>query len=883
MALTTGTKLGPYEIQSPLGAGGMGEVYRARDTRLERAVAIKVLPAHSSSDPELRQRLEREAKAVSKLSHPHICALHDIGHQDGMDFLVMELVEGETLEQRLVKGPFPPEQAARYGAQIADALAKAHKQGITHRDLKPANIMLTKTGAKLMDFGLAKQADVVQLTPSLTQMTAEHSKLTREGTILGTFQYMAPEQLEGKEADARTDIFALGEVIYEMATGKPAFAGKSRASLIAAILASEPQPMAALQPMTPQALERVVKKCLAKDPDERWQSANDLSSELSWIPENGGHTPGTAPLPAGKRTREAFAWLVSCALVVILIVGAIWWRTSQRPEQASYFFAPLLFPAQDIAVAPNGHTIAIVAYSESARKNAIWIYELGSPGARILGDTEGGAYPFWSPDGQSLAFFADGKLKKLELSGGPLQTICDAPAGRGGTWNKDGVIVFTPSPQLGIGLSRVSASGGTPTPISKPDPSRQEQSHRWPMFLPDGTHFLYLAGNFSGQKGADAIYVGSLDSNEKRFVVEASASAAYAAPGYLLFPRDKTLLAQHFDLKRFVLTGQPTPILTDIQYQPQLKRAVFAASDSRVLVAQSGSGIPLSQPVWFDRKGNELGPVDKPDVYTNVSIAPNGTTAAIDKSDMVSQYQTTDVWIYELQHNTGKRLTFGPGTRRVSIWSPDASRLVFCRNGELRVDLYMKDADGAQEEKLIVSNDLNKFPNDWSKDGNYLLYTGGTDFWFAKFPELKSTLFLKAPSTLRNGQFSPDGKWVAYASNESGKWEIYVTSFPDARGKWQVSTSGGEQPRWRADGKELFYLSSDSKMMAAPVTTGGRFDAGTPVALFQATPRQWITSGDIFVYDVSRDGQRFLINTSVKHAEAAPMSIVLNWPAKLNK
>jgi serine/threonine protein kinase/Tol biopolymer transport system component len=880
MALTAGTKLGPYEILAPLGAGGMGEVYRARDTRLERDVAVKVLPANLSSDPSLRQRMEREAKAVSKLSHPHICTLHDIGHQDGVDFLVMELVEGETLEHRLTKGPLPPEQTMRLAAQIADALAKAHKRGITHRDLKPSNIMLTKSGTKLMDFGLAKESGPAPLAAALTEMTAEQSKLTVEGTIVGTFQYMAPEQLEGKEADARTDIFALGEVIYEMATGTPAFAGKSRASLIAAILSSEPQPMAVVQPMTPPALERVVKKCLAKDPDERWQSANDLSSELSWIAEGGGHTAGAAPLPAGKKTREVLAWVICGALTVILLLGAMWWRSSKPLEQSMNFYVSLPFPARDIAAAPNGHTLALVAYEQSARKNVLWTYELGSQDARSLLDTAGASYPFWSADGRSLAFFADAKLKKLEVSGGPVQTVCDAPSGRGGTWNMDGVIIFTPYGGMGGGLYRVSASGGTPTPISNPDKSRGEQSHRWPMFLPDGRHYFYMAANFTGRKGVDAIFVGSLDSNEKRFVVEATANAAYAAPGYLLFYRDKTLLAQRFDLKRFALTGEPTTILTEIQYLG-VARAVFAVSDSGVLVAQTGSGVALSQPVWFDRKGNNVGVVGKPDIYGNVSIAPNGRSVAVDKTDMASQ--NVDVWTYELQRESARRLTFDPATEAISIWSPDAARLVFSSNRQSNYDLYMKNSDGAQEEKNIVHDDIDKFANDWSRDGKYILYARATDLWFATLPELKSGLFLKAVSVLRNGQFSPDGKWVAYASNETGKWEIYVTSFPESRGKWQVSTGGGEQPRWRGDGKELFYLASDGKMMAAPVTIGAHFDAGTPVALFQAAPLQPFSLPDQFIYDVSRGGQRFLVITPVKQAETAPMSVVLNWPAKLNK
>jgi len=443
------------------------------------------------------------------------------------------------------------------------------------------------------------------------------------------------------------------------------------------------------------------------------------------------------------------------------------------------------------------------------------------------------------------------------------------------------VIIFTPDARSGVGLSRVTASGGTVTPVSKLDTSRGELSHRWPMFLPDGTHYLYMAANFAGQKGVDAIFVGSLDSNEKRFVVEAAANATYAAPGYLLFYRDKALLAQRFDLERFALTGEPTTILNDIQYQPQVKRAVFGASENSLLVAQTGSGVALSQLAWFDRKGKELGALGKPDVYGNVLIAPNGKAVAVSMTDIASQ--NTDIWIYDLQGDSAKRLTFDPSADSVPIWSPDAARLVFASNRLSFNDLYMKNVDGAQEEKSVLHEDIDKFPNDWSRDGKYILYTRHTDLWFESLPKLEKSLFLKAPSVLRNGQFSPDGKWVAYASNETGKWEIYVTSFPEPRGKWQVSVSGGEQPRWRSDGKELFYLSSDSKMMAVPVTTGANFEARTPVALFQATPRQPIPVFDLFVYDVSRDGQRFLINTQVKQAETQPMSVVLNWAAKLNK
>jgi len=416
MGIATGTKLGPYEIQSPLGAGGMGEVYRARDTRLERVVAVKVLPTNLSSDPSLRQRLEREAKAVSKLSHPHICTLHDIGHQDGVDFLVMELVEGETLEHRLIKGPLPPEQTIRFAAQIADALARAHKMGITHRDLKPSNIMLTKGGAKLMDFGLAKESGHAPLADELSVMTAEHAKLTVEGTIVGTFQYMAPEQLEGKEADARTDIFALGELIYEMATGKPPFAAKSQASLIAAILTSEPQPMTAWQAMTPPALERVVKKCLVKDPDERWQSASDLAAELRWISESGSQAGVPTRALREHKTWNRAGWLLAASLLVLMITaGAVWWFGAQQTPRAMYYNIPVPLSANDLALSPDGNTLALVAYWDQTNKYMLWTHPVGGRGATAVPGTEDASHPFWSPDSRSIAFFSQGKLKKVGL------------------------------------------------------------------------------------------------------------------------------------------------------------------------------------------------------------------------------------------------------------------------------------------------------------------------------------------------------------------------------------------------------------------------------------------------------------------------------------
>lgn len=807
MALTSGTKLGPYEIQSPLGAGGMGEVYRARDTRLERDIAIKVLPANLSSDPSLRQRLEREAKAVSKLSHPHICTLHDIGHQDGVDFLVMELVEGETLEQRLLKGPLPPEQTMRIAAQIADALAKAHKLGVVHRDLKPANVMLTKTGAKLMDFGLAKQSGPAPLAAALTEMTMEQAKLTSEGMLVGTFQYMAPEQLEGKDADPRTDIFSLGELMYEMATGKPAFSGKSRASLIAAILTAEPQPMANLQPMTPVLLERVVKKCLVKDPDERWQSASDLASELNWIVE-GGSQAGKVERVSTRRGRwERTGWLLAAAFFLVMIAaGAAWWKTSNRHSPAMYFHAPVPFATNDVVMSPEGNVLAMVAYSPQVNNYVLWTYEIGSQRTRSLEGTQGASYPFWSPDGKTLGFFAEGKLKKVNVSGGQAQIVCDAPNGRGGTWNRDGVIVFNPD-ALG-GLYRVPSWGGSPVPITTLEASRYESSHRWPMFLPDGKHFLYLAANFSGEYDYNTIFLGALDSTERRLLVSSSANAVFVEPGYLLYLRDRSLVAQPFDRRSYVVSGEPHILTDEVLYFPQVDRAVFSASTG-VLVTQTGKGVSVSQLMWFDRTGKPVGTVGMPGSHDNVRLSPDGRRVATDQID--PDGRNIDIWIYEPARNAAARLTFHPALDQAPIWSPDGKQILFSSNHTLSVNgpaafrLFLKNADGSGSEQGVGSFDA-RLANawDWSRDGKHILFRKDNELWHLSVPERVPTPLFQGPGTIRNAQFSPDGRWMAYASNETGNMEVYVSSFPIGSGKWQISSAGGEEPRWRADGKELF-------------------------------------------------------------------------------
>jgi eukaryotic-like serine/threonine-protein kinase len=891
MPLAPGTRLGPYEIESTLGAGGMGEVYRARDTRLDRAVAVKVLASHLSSSPELKQRMEREARAISALNHPNICHLYDIGSQNGTDYLVMELLEGETLAGRIGRGAMPLNEVLRVGIDVAEALDVAHRQGIVHRDLKPGNIMLTKSGAKLMDFGLAKStatglggsAGAPLLSAARTMSEASPlTPLTTAGAIIGTIQYMSPEQIEGKEADARSDLFALGAILYEMATGERPFAGKSQISVASAILEKDPEPISAVQPQTPPALEYLVNACLAKNPDDRFQTAHDVELQLKWIAQESA--TGRKPQPEAvkeKGSREKWAWLAAAVFAIALIAFVGWWHSSKPREQTTYFSAPLPFTARDAAVSPNGHTMAVVGYRESERKNIIWIYELGSNEATSLPNTDGANFPFWSPDGRSLGFFADGKLKKLSLAGGSVQTLCDAPTGRGGAWNQDGVILFTPNGLLGVGLYRISASGGAATPLTTPDKNLGEDSHRWPQFLPDGIHYLYSAINLSGKKELYSIYAGSLNSNERKLITRARANAAYVNPGYLLFYRDQTLFGQRFDPKKLELSGEPTPILTDVQYSPRIAKAVFAATNSGLLVAQEGTDSGGAQLLWFDRKGQQIGVALKPGIYGNIFLSPNGKTVSSDTTDSASQ--NTDIWTYDLETQSAKRLTFDPSIDSMPIWSPDGNRLVFASNRDLKFDLYLKDANGAQEEKIIPAEGPDRFPNDWSRDGKYVLYERGPDLWYVTIPELKASQFLKAASTLKSAQFSPDGKWVAYASNESGKWEIYVTSFPDAHGKWQVSNAGGDQPKWRGDGKELFYLAPDAKMMAVAVTTGANFDARTPAALFQANPRDTVAAtSEQFFYDVSKDGQRFLINTQVK-TSMKPMSVVLNWTAKLEK
>lgn len=873
----------------------MGEVYRARDTRLDRTVAIKVLPAHLSSSPDLRLRLEREAKAVSKLSHPNICTLHDVGHQDGIDFLVMELLDGETLEERLSKGPLPPQQTIRYAAQIADALAKAHKLGITHRDLKPSNIMLTKSGAKLMDFGLAKQDGPAPLADALTEMTAAPSKLTGVGSIVGTFQYMSPEQLEGKEADARTDIFALGEVIYEMATGKPAFAGTSRASLIAAILTVDPPPITSLQPLTPPALERIVKRCLAKDPDDRWQSASDLASELKWIAEVATPSGSQIAVPVLPPRKQKLLVRGLWSLGALVLLASAFFVTQMYFTQPSgYNFRARwnieppeknAFHASGdgggpVALSPDGQRMAFVAVDENGTSR-LWVRALDSLKAQPLEGTEDASYPFWSPDSRSLGFFANKQLKRIDASGGPLHSLCSVRNARGGSWGTGGIIFF--SPHVNEPLYSVPATGGTPAQVTKLDVS-QHDSHRWPYFLPDGKHFLYFAASHEDLSHAhDGIYVASLDGKENKLVLRAHSNAAYAN-GYLLFLQESALMAQPFDLRRRELTGETSPAAENVETDAGWWLSIFTASQNGALAFSPINPNSGNKLLWFDRSGKQTGSVADVGKYQVLRLSPDGQQLAVE----IAQ-PNSDLWVYDLRQATRSQLTFGSSGNTLPVWSPDGTQIAFSsdrRNGI--VDIYKKSSSGSQDEQVMLQSPANKFVLDWSPDGRSLLYLESNGQYDASLRVLplggqgEPQTLLKPPFYDADGRFSPDGRWIAYTSRQQGPEFVFVIPFPGPGAAKQISsTSGTLSPVWRKDGKAISYIDDNGNLIETEVTTtGGTLTVGKTHQLFKTKNNTFPYQG--YPYDISRDGQRFLINTRGDE-NRSEITVVTNWMAGLKK
>ncbi len=887
MTLTAGQKLGPYELGEAIGAGGMGEVYRARDTRLDRTVAIKVLPAHLADSSDLRQRFEREARAISSLNHPHICSLYDVGHQDGVSFLVMEYLEGETLAQRLERGALPLSDVLKYGVQIADALDKAHRQGVVHRDLKPGNIMLTpQGGAKLMDFGLAKSAIAAASISSMTAPAHASSPITTKGMIVGTFQYMSPEQVEGKEVDARSDLFAFGAVLYEMMTGRRAFQGKSQLSVASAILEKEPEPISIAQPLTPPSLDRTIRKCLAKDPEDRWQTARDLQLELQWIAEAGSQAGAPAVVVAGRKQRERWAWIAAAGFAVLAIVFAVGF-VMRAPQPPSVLRATILPPEktdfQGAVVSPDGTRLAFVGRGADGTAK-LWVRSLDALSAQALSSTDGAFLPFWSADSRSIGFFsADGKLKKIEASGGPPISLCDVPSGggRGGAWNRDGVILFGMVGRNGI--QRVSSAGGATTPVTKLDEARKDANKRWPVFLPDGQHFLYnvRSADRSLAQGEE-LYVGSLDGKVNKKLLPASFGVQYAS-GHILFVRESTLMAQPFDTKRLELAGDAFPIAEQVLTNGANGYAAISTSENGVLAYRTGAGQVGSKLVWFDRQGKELGALGDPAIYFNLKISSNGQKVAVDISD--PKIGPPDVWVYDVVRKLRTRLTFDAQADMLPVWSPDGTRVVFRSSRKGPDDLYMKDSSGAGNDELLFESAENKVATSWSADGKFILFNSSgvktrSDIWvLPMMGERKPYVFLQTDYQESEAQFSPDGRWVAYRSNESGRDEIYVKPFPGPAGRWQVSTGGGTRAKWRRDGKEIFYLADDDKIMAAEIRVKGTaIEVGAVKPLFQTRPQR---PGAI--YDAASDGQRFLVNTAVVEQSASPVTLVVNWPAGVKK
>jgi Tol biopolymer transport system component len=890
MALTSGTKLGPYEIVSALGAGGMGEVYRARDTRLGRDVAIKVLPADLSSNPDLKARFEREARAISALSHPHICHLYDVGSQDGTDYLVMELLEGESLQSRLDKGPLPLSQALQCAIEIAEALEKAHKSGIVHRDLKPGNVMLTKSGAKLLDFGLAKPVQGLAAMASGSVGTMSRP-LTREGKIVGTFQYMAPEQVQGQEADARTDIFALGAVLYEMVTGRRAFAGKTQISVMSAILEKEPEPISVVHPLTPQALDHVVQRALAKDPDERWQSVADVKAELKWI-ATAGRPPEPAKAPAPNRAVPALA--AACGLLIAALVVAVFFLpkpATPAVEVRALILAPektdfLLMDddaAGPVAVSPEGTNIAFTARDDQGRTR-LWVRALNGGETRPLAGTEGGTYPFWSPDGKWLGFFANGKLRKAPIETGPILELADAPRGRGGSWSINNMILFAPEPTTTIFV--VPASGGTARPVTTINRGIHT-THRWPAWLADGNRFLYFASSHGNPAANEhnGIYLSSLDGkldDKKDRMLMPSDSNAVVAPGYLLYVQSDILMAVPFSERRGELNGDPAPVAQDVSHNPGTWRSAVGVSSNGVLVYQAGNSAKPSELLWL-APGNKAATraAESNDNYRDLRLSPDGRKLAVTIGAPHSE-----LWIYDLIRGVKTRLTFSEDAFvSTAAWSPDNSHVAFSVVGSNGVRIYAKEAGGSgRQEELISEGTVLNTVDDWSRDGQYLLYHAAAPptpislYVLSMNGERKPRKFLSAsPFPILQARFSPDGKWVAYLSSESGGVEAYVTSFPEANGKWQISADGAIAVRWFPNGQALLYERGDGTIVKVPFSAHGKnAEIGAAQPYLSAHPRATTYTDS---WDVAADG-RIIANTDIGESTHA-INVVVNWTAGL--
>ena len=880
MPLTSGTKLGPYEIAAPIGAGGMGEVYRARDTRLGRDVALKILPESLALQPDRLRRFEQEARAVAALNHPNILAVFDIGQHDSAPFLVSELLEGETLRAVLDRGALPQRKAIDYGVQIAQGLAAAHEKGIVHRDLKPENIFITRDGRiKILDFGLAKLVQAVGGDPDDVTLAESNTAM---GVVMGTASYMAPEQVRGEAIDARTDIFAFGAVLYEMLFGQRAFRRDTPAETMTAVLKEDPPELSGAARTVSPALERTVRRCLEKNPEQRFQSARDLSFALSALSGTDASGPIRAAAPASRR--PILLW-VAVALALAVVAAATWWF-ARRPAATTRLQFAIAVPEEmsvsHMALSRDGSMLAFVSPDETSALPVLYVQRIGSPTVTLLPGTQGASYPFWSPDGAYVAYFASGKLLKIPVSGGPPQVLASVLAARGGSWGSRDVIIY--SPDSGSAVWRVNADGSGNASVTQEflGGSQHHDTHRWPLFLPDGNHFLFWAGNFGNSKDdtSSGIYVGSLDRKDTRLVQLCRSSFGYDSHSLFYADDQRQLVSVAFDTSAAKVSGRTTAIANAVGFQPSTYWAAIAVAGNGTVVYNTGVGAALSVLTWIDRSGKELGRIGGPAIIANPTLSPDDSRVAVDITDLKSN--NVDVWLESTKGAGNSRFTFDPVEEVVGVWSRDGNTLTYRANFTDGVTVFTKRANGLEREKPLlegqVKNDI--VPNSWSADDKLVLCTDQdpSHWYLVTLPAgggKPTPLLLSAKGNQTNGQISPDGKWVAYASDESGVWEVYVTSFPGATGKWQVSRGGGTEPRWRGNGKEIFYIGPTGMLMSVAVNSDSMFATGMPVPLFEIQGRAPISSTDTFTYDVTKDGKRFLVNHYVKPEHVAPLTILL--------
>lgn len=887
MTVAAGEKFGPYEVQAHVGEGGMGEVYRARDSRLNRFVAIKILPQSMVADPSRMSRFEQEARTVASLNHPNILSVYDVGVHEGTPYLVMELLEGETLRERLNRGPLPVRKSVEIGLQIAHGLAAAHDRGIVHRDLKPENIFITRDGhTKLLDFGLAKANAVpaaAKTSGSMSDFTLQtvQTMQTEPGVVMGTAPYMAPEQVRGEPVDHRADIFSFGAVLYEMLSGKRAFGGDTAVEIMTGILKTEPPELDLDQLKISPALDRIVRHCLEKKAADRFQSARDLTFALGAL--SGSESASALRAQTAPRHNVPLWTLLVAGLAVLTLAGLTLRFLLHHPEAERMEFAiPVEGELGHIALSPDGRMLAYIAVDQTSGDGMLYIQKVGSPGATRVNETKGAAYPFWSPAADYVAFFAHNKLKKVSVNGGMPQVLTSVQEARGGSWSKKGVIIY--SPDSSGPLWRIDADGTDAAPLTDKTFSKECSSHRWPVFLPDGDHFLFWSGDFNEHANdtKSGIYISSLsDSGQKHLLVLAMSTSGFAKSRIFYIDDKGSLVAVPVDVSKAKITGKPVIIATQVGHHPSTYWGAFSVAWNGTVVYHQRTGSSLSQLTWYDRTGKELGRVGEPGLLANPRISPDGNRISVDIAD--PKEKNIDVWIDDLRRGTSTRFTFDPAEETTAVWSRDGKNIAYRWAGAAEV-LRLKNSSGFEGDRGIAAGpkgSADLLPNSFSPGDQQLLATaqldtGGLNLVLVSLADKKVVPFLPGRTNKSNGQISPDGKWVAYESDETGEWQVYISPFPGGGGKLQVSPAGGIDPRWRGDGKEIFFLDPKGYLVAAAVDSENSLSTGATTPLFQTHTRTAVSSSDVSSYDVTPDGQRFLVDRYVKPPETPPLNIILN-------